>query len=350
MDWADLTLRAVRAFGAIAGAAAGIAALLTEGAFERRQQPLFTGRWKEFPLARYKITRWGGLLLSIILIAPMSQFVGDWIKDYNDEKSLENTAKNIRDNISNTVADTTERAHHDIVNIVESESKQQSQDLAKASAQISRVAERASQILKEVDRSLQPLGTPEISVQLELDCKSQNYASLCEEAPKVAQQLYKSSSSFKNAWGISLDWSDFPRRSNILIPLFGIIFKDAEDAERFLQKGCFACDASGDLMLDISPDNYSKIKSLDLMFYKQENKVLLLSDKTITPELNTRTVVSFSDLAEETLILSEANHALESLTPVWFGLTTPTGQSVHITSFTAKVVHGHKVFVARFPE
>ena len=46
MEWGDLILRFIRAAG---GAAAGIAALLTEGAFEKRQKPL-RGLLKDTPL------------------------------------------------------------------------------------------------------------------------------------------------------------------------------------------------------------------------------------------------------------------------------------------------------------
>jgi len=95
MDWGDFALRFVRALGALAAALAGIAALLTDGAFQKRQHPR-RGWWAEFPLARYRVTAWGGTLLAVILIAPAVQFVGDWIKDNNDKKTLEKVQNDLR--------------------------------------------------------------------------------------------------------------------------------------------------------------------------------------------------------------------------------------------------------------
>jgi hypothetical protein len=57
MEWGNLILRFIRAAGVLAGAAAGIAALLKEGAFEKRQKPL-RGLLKDTPLAKYRLTRW----------------------------------------------------------------------------------------------------------------------------------------------------------------------------------------------------------------------------------------------------------------------------------------------------
>jgi hypothetical protein len=156
MDWGDLTLRLVRGAGVLAGAAAGVAALLTEGAFERRQQPL-QGLWKDTPLGTYRLTRWGGILLAVILSAPTVQFVGDWIKDENDSRTLGNTAVAIRQDIDNTVATTTERSHSDIIAVVRTESQAQAEASVRTSNQLSDVAAAAGRTLAQAERILQPL-------------------------------------------------------------------------------------------------------------------------------------------------------------------------------------------------
>jgi hypothetical protein len=147
MEWGDLALRLVRAFGALAGAAAGIAALLTDGAFEKRRQAA-SGWWKDFPFARYRVTRWGGTLLAVILIAPMIQFVGDWVKDDNDDEKLKDTAAGIRHDVDRNVVRTTELARQSIVD------------------QVSKVASDADRILTDVHRSLFPIRDIRLSVEL----------------------------------------------------------------------------------------------------------------------------------------------------------------------------------------
>ena len=78
MQLGDLSLRLIRLAGMLTSAAAGVAALLTDGAFVKRGTPL-TGWLAGSPLAKYRVTRWGGALLAVILLAPAVQFFGDWI-------------------------------------------------------------------------------------------------------------------------------------------------------------------------------------------------------------------------------------------------------------------------------
>lgn len=124
MDWSDLILRFIRAFGALVGALAGIAALLTDGAFVKREPPLL-GRWRDFPFAKYRVTRWGGTLLAVILLAPAVQFFGDWIKDANDAKTLRDTANTIRKDVGAKVQESTATANREITGTVKSESERQ---------------------------------------------------------------------------------------------------------------------------------------------------------------------------------------------------------------------------------
>jgi hypothetical protein len=272
----------------------------------------------------------------------VSQFVGDWLKDYNDDKTLKATSKEIRDDISSFVSKETAQSSRKVVGIIEKESQQQSNSLSKTSDLIAGVAERAGQILKQVDRSLRPLGSPSVYISMELDCSSANYESLCDEAPKAAQKMYKRYPDARTAGGISLEWSDFPHRNDIVIPLSGTIIKNTRDVEKFFTEGCLSCDRSGDIRLDISPDNYSKIKSLDIMFYQSRNNIELSSEKTITPELKTKELISFSDLAGATIILSEENRALDVLTPTYLVLRTSSGQPTSILSFTARTLRDQR--------
>jgi len=124
MDWTDLGLRAIRASGALASALAGVAALLTDGAFERRKIPL-RGWLKNFPMAQYRITPWGGVLLTIILVAPTVQFVGDWVKDDQDAKTLQQTADAIKRDVDTTVGTSTARSQEAITSTVRADSQQQ---------------------------------------------------------------------------------------------------------------------------------------------------------------------------------------------------------------------------------
>jgi hypothetical protein len=55
MEWSDLALRLIRFLGALTSAVAGIAALLTDGAFTKREHPVEKGFWKNSPLPNYKV-------------------------------------------------------------------------------------------------------------------------------------------------------------------------------------------------------------------------------------------------------------------------------------------------------
>jgi hypothetical protein len=102
MDWSDLLLRFVRAAGVLASALAGIAALLTDGAFPKRERPL-TGWYKDLPFSEYRVTGKGAILLTVILLAPAVQFVGDWIKDVADANTQRRIAGDIRKDVDETV-------------------------------------------------------------------------------------------------------------------------------------------------------------------------------------------------------------------------------------------------------
>jgi hypothetical protein len=159
----DLLLAAIRAAGALASAFAGIAALLTEGAFVRRDVPL-SGWWKDSPFGRYRITRWGAFLLFIIILAPSVQFVGDRLKDRADAQSLTDTARNISKTIDQTVQDSTRQARKEIEDVVASEGqKQQNAQNAILSQQLatnkdtSQIATQASNILSTLNDTLFPM-------------------------------------------------------------------------------------------------------------------------------------------------------------------------------------------------
>src|SRR5258708_17262849 len=135
MNWDKYGLELIRATGVLSSVLAGIAALFTDGAFQRREPPL-SGRWKEFPFARYRVTPWGGVLLAVIIAAPTVQFIGDYYKDKGDDKTLTDTATYISSHVSNfvdartaelaekTAADTKE-ATGQIVDIVKKASDKQ---------------------------------------------------------------------------------------------------------------------------------------------------------------------------------------------------------------------------------
>jgi hypothetical protein len=98
MPWEDIAVLLIRSAGAMASALAGIAALMTDGAFLKRETPL-DGFWRDTPFGKYRITRWGGILLAVILIAPAVQLSGDLLKDHlkdkRDASELEKTTERI---------------------------------------------------------------------------------------------------------------------------------------------------------------------------------------------------------------------------------------------------------------
>ncbi len=152
--WSDLGLRLIRAAGALASALAGLAALLTDGAFRKRTKPL-GGWWQDLPLAQYQLTRWGGILLSVILLAPTVQFFGDWMKDASDTRTLKKTATDIRKDITKTVQDES-RLQQDAENkVIEKETS-----LGKQTSDILNVIN--GQLSKTVDDIKGVLGRPDI--------------------------------------------------------------------------------------------------------------------------------------------------------------------------------------------
>jgi hypothetical protein len=158
-----LFLAAIRAAGALTSALAGIAALLTDGAFVRREEPL-SGWWKDTPFGHYRITGWGGFLLFVILLAPSVQFVGDSLKDRADSKSLADTATTISKTIDQTVRESTKQARKDIENAVASEGQQQ-RNAQNAillrqivtNKETSQIAAQASDMLKTLNDTLFPM-------------------------------------------------------------------------------------------------------------------------------------------------------------------------------------------------
>src|SRR5258708_3882786 len=150
MHWSDLGLRLIRAAGALTSALAGISALLTDGAFVKRDPPL-GDRWNS-PFAKYSVTRWGATLLAVILIAPAVQFIGDWMKDSADAKSQQETAHSVSEEIEHTVKTSTENARRDIVGTVGTVIDQEKELRVKTSE----IASGASNILTGIDRGLYP--------------------------------------------------------------------------------------------------------------------------------------------------------------------------------------------------
>jgi hypothetical protein len=138
MDWSDLLLRVIRAAGALTSALAGIADLLTDGAFPKRARPP-TGWYKDLPFSDYEMTRKGGILLTVILLAPLVQFVGDWIKDANDAKAQRSIAQDIRNDVAKTVKAASE------VQLATEE---------RAIDQENGIGKQASDLLGKVDKSL----------------------------------------------------------------------------------------------------------------------------------------------------------------------------------------------------
>jgi hypothetical protein len=151
MDFSDLALRLIRAAGALASALAGIAALLTDGAFVKRDPPM-GGRWRDFPFAKYRATPWGATLLAVILIAPAVQFIGDWVKDANDAKSLQKTIDKLKIDVGETVTASTAQARGEIVGTVKSEGQAQLSEAKKLDDQTSGIASGANHILEGVER------------------------------------------------------------------------------------------------------------------------------------------------------------------------------------------------------
>jgi hypothetical protein len=158
MDWGDLGLRMLRAAGAIVSVLAGIAALLTEGAFTKRDPPI-SGRWKDFPFSKYKVTPWGAILLAIILLAPTVQFIGDWVKDAQDAKTLQATIDKLKREVNGTVTASTTQSRADIERTVHDASEAELAAAKKVlseqqsiGAQTSTIASGASHILEGVQR------------------------------------------------------------------------------------------------------------------------------------------------------------------------------------------------------
>ena len=196
MDWSDLLLRLIRAAGALTSALAGIAALLTDGAFIKRDPPL-QGRWRDFPFAKYRVTRWGGTLLAVILIAPAVQFIGDWIKDANDAKSQQETAHNISSEIEHTVTSSTDTAQRDIVDIVRNESNLQLASVKTVideqrtlGGQTSTIATRANNILTDMDRSLHPFKDVTWAYEVQINLSHPKMSSFRDFLRQKAKEIF----------------------------------------------------------------------------------------------------------------------------------------------------------------
>lgn len=184
MDWGDMMLRLIRAAGILASTAAGIAALFTEGALKRRTQAGWR-LWKGTPLDDKHFTRWGAILFAVILIAPTVQFFGDWRKDYLDDQKLQDTSKQIRQDISETVS---RRTNH-LVNLVQREGGIQSEAAARAIAEIQNVATAANRIQTETERILQPLSDVHATFLLRVPLKDPELRGFSERFRAAVQPL-----------------------------------------------------------------------------------------------------------------------------------------------------------------
>lgn len=174
MDWLDLLLRLIRAIGALAGALAGIAALFTDGAFVKRERPL--GGWlKGTPLGKYSVTTWGAILLAVILMAPLVQFIGDWIKDANDTRALNNTASAIRRDIDDTVTSSTSKASDTITRLV---------------------ASTTESALSEIDRTLYPFKDVWWAYEVRLDLHHPKIAEYRDFLRQKAKEIFAENPGF----------------------------------------------------------------------------------------------------------------------------------------------------------
>jgi hypothetical protein len=212
---------------------------------------------------------------------------------------------------------------------------------------------RTEKTIHELSRIMQPIERPIVSLFLEIDCESQRFKNFCKiKLERIGERLRKDPIDIDDL-GASLDltWEHFPEGESTAIPLHAYFFKDRKRAEEFIQQACFLCYGTGDLDLDLSPDNYSKMKSLSLMFFKNEKTFQLASlNKVIDPEINSNEIMSITDISRSTVVLAESNGYLTDLRPTWLHLKTPRGQKITITSFTAKTVAGQRVFLASVVE
>ena len=152
------------------------------GALIKRDPPL-SGLLGDTPLGKYRISRWGALLLIVILIAPAVQLTGDLLKDhFKDIKDAQTMSATV-DEIEKGVASSTitgvqaiKEASDKQVEVV-NEVLHTQQTL---SGQTSGVAAQATRTLGEVERGLYPLRDVEWSYELEFNLKGERFSGLTE--------------------------------------------------------------------------------------------------------------------------------------------------------------------------
>jgi hypothetical protein len=213
------------------------------------------------------------------------------------------------------------------------------------------VLNRTERTIFELARVLQPIENPIIDVEFEIDCASIRYREFCRiKQHDVEKVLSLERRHHGDVTPVQLGWEDYPEGRAVIIPLHAYFFRKSEDAENFIRSGCFLCPRSGDLDLNLSPDNYSPTKSLSLRFDVRSRRFLLASyNKTIRAELNSREIMSLVDFPGTTMIIAESNGYLNDLKPTMMLLRTPRGQSITIPSFETRVVGNQRLFIHRFP-
>jgi hypothetical protein len=343
----DLILRCVRAAGALAGAAAGIAALLTEGAFTKREQPL-KGRWEDTPFAQYRLMPWGRFLLSVILTAAFVQIIGDWLKDMHDDQKLKDTSAEISSQITSAVDITRAK----ILKTVQIASQTQADAAAKASDQLRNVAADARRILTQSERILQPLGIPRISIIFDVNCAVDRY-SICKPTYKYAEQHHWRFAHLPVGREVPL--SALPSVWSTSVYLS--IFRDKLKLRDHLTATANTIPPAADLGITLNIGNYSPNDNPPkLYFYTGTKQIsIMCMDMTAIPELLSKNGFSFPDLKGATLILgvdtrdpSWPSELIPSeLIPTWLELTTATGQSTTVRSFTPE--QAWNSFMAMFP-
>lgn len=195
----DTTVLIVRLLGTCISALAGIAALLTDGAFVKRE-PAPTGRWADFPFVRYRVSAWGVILLAIIVLAPSVQFVSDRLKDKADATSQATTAKKIETDVGTSITMATNKSEAEIV--VSAEKNQQAiQDTFAAADRKQRessnvilgqetvIGARTESILTQTERALEPLRGLMFSAEIVLPGDNEDVKQFTDSLDRAVEKL-----------------------------------------------------------------------------------------------------------------------------------------------------------------
>jgi hypothetical protein len=210
------------------------------------------------------------------------------------------------------------------------------------------LVQQTGEAVGNIQRLLSPIEDPVFTMSFEASCKDKFFFESCENARKFKASWPKEMGTVSTLASASV-WSLWPGGGHgAIIPLHLYFFRNPPDVAK-LEAGI---SQAADMSFDIISTNYANDKSLGMTFDTPIEKVEVhvFSYKPFLKE-NKGNINSTLDIPGSTVILTELNDILNSLTPNWFVMETKQGRKIEIAGakWEKISIDGNTAYRYRFP-